>query len=99
MNAEVGWLSWTVLALVVGASIAVDLALHRGDHRTGRKQAVIWSAVWIGVALLFGAFVALRLGPGQAADYYAAWLLEKSLSVDNLFVFLIVFDRLRVPET
>ena len=52
---------------------------------------------WIGVALAFGAWVAAAKGPTAAAEYYAAYLLEFSLSVDNIFVFVVVFSELHIP--
>jgi tellurite resistance protein TerC len=58
---------------------------------------VIWVALWIVVALAFGAWIAVARGATAAAEYYAAYILELSLSVDNIFVFVIVFSELRIP--
>ncbi|MBX3232098.1 MAG: hypothetical protein KIT84_19715 [Labilithrix sp.] len=90
--------AWGLFAAVVVASLAIDLIQHRGDHADSRRRALIWSGIWIGVSLLFAGFVALQLGAPAAQEFVTAWLVEKSLSVDNLFVFLVIFRRLRVPR-
>jgi tellurite resistance protein TerC len=90
--------AWIVLAVVVVASLAIDLIDHRGDHAASRKRAAIWSVVWITLALAFAGWVSLQFGSGHGTDFVTAWLLEKSLSVDNLFVFLVVFTQLKIPE-
>jgi tellurite resistance protein TerC len=87
---------WAVFGAIVAASLIIDLVTHRGEHSSSRRAAIAWSAVWISVALVFAAWIAIRLGRGQAEDFLSAYLMEKSLSIDNLFVFLVVFDRLRV---
>ena len=90
--------AWVVLGAIVGASLLIDLVGHRGDRGTGRKSAVIWSVVWLSLGLGFAGFVGMLLGRDAAEDYVTAFLVEKSLSVDNLFVFLIVFGQLAIPE-
>jgi len=89
---------WLFFAGVVVASLVVDLIAHRGGRGQGRKSALLWSALWIAVALLFAGWVWVQLGGRAAGEFVSAYLMEKSLSVDNLFVFMIVFDRLRIPE-
>lgn len=79
--------------VVVGIMLYVDLFLvNRKAHIITIKSALIWSAIWIGTALLFNVFVYFELGSEKALMYLAAYLIEKSLSVDNLFVFLVVFS-------
>jgi tellurite resistance protein TerC len=90
--------AWLVLGVVVVVGLAVDLVAHRGSKGQGRKTAIAWSVVWIAAALVFGGWIALEFGSEAAQDYFTAYLVEKSLSVDNLFVFLVVFSRLKVPE-
>jgi tellurite resistance protein TerC len=89
--------AWAVFAVVVAVSLVVDLVGHRGDHETGRKQAVIWSIVWIAVSLGFCAWIGIQFGRADAMDFLTAYLMEKSLSIDNLFVFLVVFSLLKIP--
>lgn len=93
------WAAWATLAVVVLGMVAVDLRLHHGRGPDSRRRAIAWSAVWIGVAVLFGGAVWLFMGARAGSEFFSAWLLEKSLSVDNLFVFLLVFGRLGVPSS
>lgn len=90
--------AWVVLAIVVLTSVAIDLFAHRGDHVDSKRRAVVWTLVWITIALTFNAFVWVRFGATAGQEFLAAYLLEKSLSVDNLFVFLLVFASLKIPQ-
>ncbi|MFD3825826.1 TerC family protein [Streptomyces sp. NPDC058625] len=91
------WL-WLAFAATVVVSLAVDLLAHRTAHVIGFKEAGAWSALWVGLALIFGAVVFLVLGTTAGTEYTTAWLLEKSLSVDNLFVFAVIFAYFKVPR-
>ncbi|MFF8035753.1 MULTISPECIES: TerC family protein [unclassified Streptomyces] len=91
------WL-WVAFAVTVLVSLAVDLLAHREAHVIGFREAALWSGVWIGLAVLFGAVVFLVLGVAPGVEYTTAWLLEKSLSVDNLFVFALIFAYFKVPR-
>jgi tellurite resistance protein TerC len=97
-SAEIPFSAWLVFAGVVAVSLAADLFGHRGGRSLSRRAASVWTVVWVSVALLFGGWVAVALGRDSAEDFVTAWLIEKSLSVDNLFVFLLVFGNLRVPQ-
>ncbi|MBI4788843.1 MAG: TerC family protein [Chloroflexi bacterium] len=78
--------------VVVGLMLYVDLFLvNRKAHVITIRSALIWSAIWICASLLFNVFVYFELGSEKALEYFTAYILEKSLSVDNLFVFLVVF--------
>src|SRR6185295_8377384 len=90
--------AWLFLAVVIVVSLGIDLVAHRGERSQGRGTAAFWSAIWIALALAFGGWVAHQFGRETAEDYLTAYLVEKSLSIDNLFVFLIVFARLKIPE-
>ena len=86
--------AWCLMAVVLIAMIAIDLFAHRGRDPTrpeSRRAALAWSAIWIAVALGFGAFVWAHFGASAGEQFLAAYALEKSLSLDNLFVFLVVF--------
>ena len=89
--------AWGLLAGVMLVLIAIDLFAHRGDRVDSRSRALVWSVVWIGVAIGFGGFVAAWLGAAAAEQFFAAYLLEKSLSVDNLFLFVVIFGALGIP--
>ncbi|MFF5010991.1 TerC family protein [Streptomyces phaeochromogenes] len=91
------WL-WGAFAATVVVSLTVDLLAHRTAHVIGFKEAAAWSALWVSLALMFGAVVFLVLGATAGTEYTTAWLLEKSLSVDNLFVFAVIFAYFRVPR-
>jgi tellurite resistance protein TerC len=91
------WL-WIAFAVTVVVSLAVDLLAHRKAHVIGFKEAGLWSALWVGLALVFGGVVFLTLGATAGTEYTTAWLLEKSLSVDNLFVFALIFAYFKVPR-
>ena len=79
------------------AMLALDLGLHRRKHEIKFKEAVAWSAVWIGLALAFAALVAYQRGADTALQFLTGYIIEESLSVDNLFVFLLIFSYFAVP--
>lgn len=89
--------AWGLLAGVMLLMIAIDLLAHRGDRIDSRRRALVWSVVWIAAAAGFGLFVAAMFGAAAAEQFFAAYLLEKSLSVDNLFLFVVVFGALGIP--
>jgi tellurite resistance protein TerC len=96
---DVTLLTW---ALVVGAIIAlivVDLlTVSRKPHDVMFKEAAIWSIFYISVAIAFGVWVWQTAGSQFGTEYFAAYLVEKSLSVDNLFVFIIILAQFKVPS-
>ncbi|HEY0483097.1 MAG TPA: TerC/Alx family metal homeostasis membrane protein [Kofleriaceae bacterium] len=89
--------AWALLAGVMLVLISVDLVAHRGDRVDSRRRALVWSMVWVGAAVVFGVFVGIWFGADVAEQFFAAYLLEKSLSVDNLFLFVVVFGALGIP--
>jgi tellurite resistance protein TerC len=92
--------AWALLGILLFACIAIDLIAHRGDdHAESRRSAIVWSGIWIGVALAFNFFVTVKFGLEAGEQFLAAYLLEKSLSVDNLFLFIVIFGELRIPRT
>jgi TerC family integral membrane protein len=89
---------WILVGVTLAMALAVDLFTHRGGRHVSVKSAGIWTAIWIGLGLAFGLVVLLLRGSQAMQQYYAAYLIEESLSVDNLFVFLITFSALRIPR-
>lgn len=89
---------WTIFTVVVLGLLALDLGVfHRKSHVVKIREALIWSAVWISLALAFNVFVYFTRGPAPALEFLAGYLIEEALSVDNLFVFLLIFSYFRVP--
>jgi tellurite resistance protein TerC len=86
------------LGLLVLGLLLVDIFVVHRIGRESPRRHVLESAVWIGIALGFGAYVAWTLGHRRAIEYYSAWLIEKSLSADNLFVFAAVFESFGIPR-
>ena len=95
---DVSLWAWTAFGAGVVVLLAIDLFAHRSAHVIGFRQAAWWSAVWVGLAAAFAVVVALTLGGSAGAEFTTAWLLEKSLSVDNLFVFALIFGYFKVPR-
>jgi tellurite resistance protein TerC len=80
------------------AVLALDLCvLHRRAHSVSLKEAGIWSAVWVAAGLGFAGLLWAWQGGGTAQDYLAGYLIEKSLSLDNVFVFAVIFSAFAIP--
>jgi tellurite resistance protein TerC len=91
------WL-WAVFNIFVLGMLAVDLGVfHRRAHVVSMREAAIWTCVWIGLSLLFNFGVYHFLGSRLALEFLTGYLIEKALSVDNIFVFVIIFSYFKVP--
>ena len=89
--------SWVGFNIFVIAMLVLDLAVfHKKAHEVTIKEALIWSAVWIGLALLFNLGIYHFRGSEFALQFLAGYLIEKSLSVDNIFVFLLIFTYFKI---
>ena len=96
---EISWVTWAATVGLVVGLLAVDLGLAAArPHRVGFREAVAWSAFYIAVAVLFGVWFTLAHGGEFGTEYFAGYLVEKSLSVDNLFVFVIIMTTFAAPE-
>lgn len=96
MNAPI-WL-WIAFNLFVLGLLALDLGVfHRKAHAIGLREAAIWSAFWIALALGFNAMLFLWQGADIGLQFLTGYLIEKSLSVDNIFVFVLIFSSFAVP--
>lgn len=93
----VPWWAWAALFTTVAAMLAADLFTHRDGHEIRFREAALWSALWIGVGLGFGVVLWLWQGAEVAGTYYAGYLIEKALSVDNVFIFAMIFAAFAVP--
>ncbi len=90
------WLWLAVTAFIV-LMLAIDLVAHRKAHVIGVREAAVWSAVWIALGVGFGAIVWAVWGADLGQQYFAGYLIEKSLAVDNVFVWAIIFAHFAVP--
>ncbi|MGW2593022.1 TerC family protein [Streptomyces sp. NPDC001515] len=95
---DVSWTLWALTILGLSALIAVDFFIGRKPHDVSTKEAGIWTVVWIALAVLFGLGL-LVFGESQASgEFFAGFITEKSLSVDNLFVFVLIMAKFSVPS-
>src|ERR1700693_4686422 len=90
---------WIIFGSAIIIALAFDLGVfHRRPHSIGLKEAVIESAAWISIALLFNLWVYFDRGPQAGTEFLTAYLVEKSLSMDNIFVFLLIFRAFNIPS-
>ncbi len=89
------WIGFNAFVL---AMLAIDLGVfHRKAHTVSVREALTWSVVWITLALLFDAGIYVLRGPEPALQFLTGYLVEKSLSVDNIFIFVLLFTAFSVP--
>jgi len=90
------WVSFTLFVLLM---LALDLGVfHRKAHAVRFREALSWSVVWISLALLFNACIYAFFGEEKAVEFLTGYLIEKSLSVDNIFIFILIFSGFAVPS-
>ncbi len=91
-------LAWITFNAFILSMLALDLAVfHRKSHEIKIKEGLVWSGAWIALALLFNLGVYHWYGRGPALEFLTGYLIEKSLSIDNIFVILLIFSYFRVP--
>lgn len=94
------WILWAVFGVFIAGMLLLDLGvLNRKAHALSVKEAARWVAVWISSALLFALGIFLFIGKEKAGEFLAGYLLEQSLSADNLFVFIMIFAYFKVTPT
>ena len=92
------WMWGGFIAFVL-AMLALDLGVfHRQAHKVSVREAAVWSVVWVGLALAFNAILWKAFGPQRGMEFLTGYLIEKALSVDNIFVFVLIFGAFSVPE-
>jgi tellurite resistance protein TerC len=90
---------WITFFAVVLAALFVDIGIvNRTSHAPTRKETIVWSVIWISLALGFDAFILSQFGGHKAKEFLTGYLIELSLSIDNLFVFLLIFSFFKVPK-
>lgn len=96
MNTAWGWIGFNVAVLAI---LALDLGvLHRKSEKVSLKEAAAWSAVWIGLSLCFAVAIYRTMGKESGLEFLTGYLIEYALSVDNIFVFVLIFSYFNVPE-
>lgn len=91
-------LQWGVFFALVLGMLALDLGVfNRREHRVGLREALFWSVVWTIVALVFNGWVYYRFGPATGLEFLTGYVIERSLSFDNIFVFVVIFNYFAVP--
>ena len=92
-----GW-HWLVLVGVLGVLLLIDiLVIHRKAHDVGPREALIESAVWISIGLAFTGVIAIAFGGAASGEYISGYLIEKSLSIDNVFVWALILSFYKIP--
>ncbi len=90
-------MAWLILFLVVGAALALDLGVfNKDDHEVGVKEASYWTVTWIVLSLLFALGIAIFDSQDQALLFLTGYVVEKSLSIDNIFLFIVIFQYFNV---
>ena len=96
MNSLWGWIGFNVVVLAI---LALDLGvLHRREQKVSLKEAATWSGVWIALSLCFALAIYLTMGKESGLEFLTGYLIEYALSVDNIFVFVLIFSYFEVPE-
>ena len=95
---NVSTIAWVALLGFVAAMLILDLFLHRGHQEIKFKEAAIWSSIWIGCGIAVGGVIWFFSGSEYALEYYSGYVIEKSLAVDNVFVWGLLFNALAVPS-
>ena len=89
---------WLIFLITMFVALVIDLGVfHRKSHTVGLKEALLESVAWISVSLLFNVWIYFSQGPQAGMEFLTGYLVEKSLSVDNIFVFLIIFQSFKIP--
>jgi len=92
-------LLWIAFNLFVLAMLALDLGVfHRKSHEVSIREALTWTCVWITLAMLFNLFVYYYFDRSKALEFFTGYIIEKSLSVDNIFVIILIFSYFKVPS-
>ena len=97
LNLDINLATWGILAAVIVVMAIFDLVIYARGHVPSVRENTIWSIGWIAIALLFGVFFWAWQGSDAGSQFYAGYLLERSLSLDNIFVFAVILSYFAVP--
>lgn len=93
------FLSWIIFSIVILFLLILDLGVfHRTSHKISPREAILTSFFWIAISLLFNLWIYWDRGPDSAVQFLTGYLIEKSLSIDNIFVFILIFSYFRIPS-
>lgn len=87
---------WGAFGLLMVVMLAIDLGMNRKAHAVSFRQALTWSVIWVSLAMAFNAGIYVFLGKIKALEFFTGYVIEKSLSVDNLFVFIMIFGYFKI---
>lgn len=94
-NSAALWIGFNLFVLLL---LALDLGIfHRKSHVVTVREALTWTGIWVCLAFLFNVFIYYHLGEGKAYEFFTGYLIEKSLSIDNIFVIILIFSYFNVP--
>src|SRR5215831_1258972 len=89
---------WEAFIAGVLLLLVLDLAVfHKSPHEVTSREALMWTIFWVGLAMAFNGWIWMEFGTKPALDFFTAYVVEESLSVDNLFVFILLFQFFKVP--
>jgi tellurite resistance protein TerC len=90
------WIGFNVLVIIM---MALDLGVfHKKTHKVPVKEAVVWTIIWVTVAMIFNVLIYFDMGKIKALEFFTGYVIEYSLSVDNLFVFILIFSYFKVSD-
>jgi tellurite resistance protein TerC len=90
---------WLAFLAIIGFMLVLDLGVfHKKSHKVSIKESLAWTGVWISLAMLFNAWVYYKMGPQKGIEFFTGYIIEKALSVDNIFVISLIFTYFRVPS-
>ncbi len=89
--------AWVALLVIVLVMLAIDLFMHKSAHVIAMKEAAIWSGIWVGVSVIVGIIIWFYYGSEFGLQFFTGYVIEKSLSVDNVFVWALIFSFFAVP--
>jgi tellurite resistance protein TerC len=87
---------WGIFGLLMVVMLTIDLGMNRTAHTVSFRQALTWSVVWVSLALAFNFGIYAILGKSKALEFFTGYIIEKSLSIDNLFVFIMIFSYFKI---
>jgi tellurite resistance protein TerC len=94
-NISIFWIAFNIIIL---GMIAIDLfVVRKNAHNVGFREALTWSLIWVALSLGFGTFIFLFMGYEKGAEFFSGYIVEKMLSIDNIFIFSVIFHALSIP--